>query len=145
MRILRSQMADRHGESGYFTEEDWTRFQGTYTGGMRGPIERTSTAPAMVEHTLGRYHYYTDKYGNIIVTDTYDFNKGNVTQGQEWYTVVDILADKYGSSDKEPDEQKFHYHINLGNPKYGWKIITEQVPSRNNSSGDWPLYYRHGF
>lgn len=63
-----------------------------------------------ITNSLGQFNYHTDKNGNIIVTDRYDFNSDTTPKGKGF---KDTLRREY----IEPNNKPFNWNINLGNPK----------------------------
>lgn len=127
--VLREQILSKPGGNS-FTDKDWNDYRGVYrkdkvnyAGGNRGLLNRSVGAANQLEHTLGQYNWSTDAYGNIIVEDLYDYN---VTQGRNQkgvYGKVRKLAGDAASKSNEPSKGKIKYKINLGNPKYNWKVM----------------------
>lgn len=100
-------------------EQKYLQEQGTYTNGDRNYIN--FEPHQAIEYTLGQYMYKQDpKTGDVYVLDTYDWNIGDGTPNQGLYTEIRKIAGRLGSKNNEPDKQKKHYNINLGNPN-NWK------------------------
>lgn len=57
---------------------------------------------------LGRFYFTKDKNGNILVSDTYDFNKYNADKIDPRYLPM-IAGRKFGTP--------YNINLNLGNPK----------------------------
>lgn len=105
-----------------WTTADYKKYQGTYTGGNRSLSERAFTPAGAVEHTLGQLNFVQDpNTGDVYMTDTYDWNTGESSQNQGWYTKARDFMGKFGTKDSDPEGQKRHYKVNLGNPK-NWKL-----------------------
>lgn len=105
-----------------WTSADYKKYQGTYTGGNRSLAERAFTPIGAIEHTLGQLNFIKDPdTGDVYMQDTYDWNTGESSQNQGWYTAARDFMGKYGTKDTDPEEQKKHYKVNLGNPK-DWKF-----------------------
>ena len=124
MKVLRAQyesLPDNRKNGGQWTGNDYRRTTGNYARGDR-LLARTTVPEDMIANTLGQYNYSLDDKGNVIVTDTYDFSEGyNGAEGK--YNTVRKFASNYASGEKDPDAQKKHYKINLGNPNAGWIVI----------------------
>lgn len=115
INILRDMIKQHGGEpKGGFSSSDWRDYQGTYTGGNRSLVNRMATPSGKLEHTLGQFNWYTNDDGDIIVTDTYDWNTGEGTPNNGMYSKVRTFMGKYGSKDTDPDQWKRHYKINIG-------------------------------
>lgn len=105
-----------------WTSADYKKYQGTYTGGNRSLTERAFSPIGAIEHTLGQLNFTEDPdTGDVYMQDTYDWNTGQSSQNQGWYTVARDFMGKFGTKDTDPDGQKRHYKVNLGNPK-NWKL-----------------------
>lgn len=63
-----------------------------------------------IVNSLGRFNYHTDKNGNIIVTDIYDFNADTSPKGNG---INATIRREY----IEPNNKPYNWNINLGNPK----------------------------
>ena len=113
--ILRDMIKQHGGEpKGGFSSSDWRRYQGTYTGKNRSLLERMSTPSGKIEHTLGQFNWYTNDNGDIIITDTYDWNTGEGTPNNGMYSKLRAFMGEHGSKDTDPDQWKRHYKINIG-------------------------------
>ena len=105
-----------------WTSADYKKYQGTYTGGNRSLAERAFAPIGAIEHTLGQLNFTEDPdTGDVYMQDTYDWNTGQSSQNQGWYTIARDFMGKFGTKDTDPDGQKRHYKVNLGNPK-NWKL-----------------------
>lgn len=98
-----------------------TRWYKPWTWGVADKIRsadwRSTGVPNQIEHLLGDFSWSTDKDGNIIVNDTYDFNTGEGKRDVGTsYGGFRQWAGRNASSDLEPDSQKTKYRVNLGNP-----------------------------
>ena len=91
--------ASRNGENNQDRSGFWNR--------MNSPKGR-------LEHTLGAYSFYTDKNGNTIVRDVYDFNVGQKQGGDGGYATVRNFLGEFGSKSTDPNNGKIIYEINLG-------------------------------
>ena len=101
-----------------WTAADYKKYQGTYTGGNRSLSERAFTPIGAIEHTLGQLNFIQNPdTGDVYMYDIYDWNTGESSQNQGWYTKVRDFMGKYGTKDTDPEGQKRHYKVNLGNPK----------------------------
>lgn len=125
MQVLREHMMSipNRPKSGSWTKKDYVRYQGEYAEGDDW-LNKAVSPKSMIEHTLGQYGYYEDKYGNIWVDDTFDYNSPGGRGAEGGYSWLREKGWQYGSRNTHPDETKYHYKINLGNPDYGWKIMT---------------------
>lgn len=123
MNVLRAHyesLPDSRKKAGSWYGEDYRRVSGNYASGNR-LTERMTIPEDMIANTLGQYNYYTDEHGNVIVTDTYDFSK-DFTGAEGSYSTIRGLASSAASKETDPDAQKRHFKIVLGNPNYGWKV-----------------------
>lgn len=104
-------------KKGSWTASDWKQLQGNYTGGNRSVFQRNFGPLASIEHCLGQFDWYTNNDGEIVVTDTFDWNVGSSSEKQGWYTKARDFMGEYGTSSDAPKDEKTKYKINLGNPK----------------------------
>lgn len=104
-------------KSGSFKNSDWKALQGTYTGGNRSVIERSFGPLQSIEHCLGQFSWHTNDSGEVIVTDTFDWNVGNTSKNQGWYTKARDYMGEHGTSSEAPSNEKTKYEINLGKPE----------------------------
>lgn len=114
MDTLKKLIKSTGRKEGTFTGSDWRNYKGSYTGGNRSISDRVSNPEAILEHTLGQFNFKRDDNGDLIVSDTYDFNVGEGSPEQGWYTTVRKIAGITNSRNTDPDEGKFIYNINLG-------------------------------
>jgi len=77
---------------------------------------RNTGVPNQIEYTLGDWGWTTDKDGNVIVNDTYDFNSAEGHRQSGEYGGIRRWAGENASRDTDPDSGKTHFNINLGNP-----------------------------
>ena len=113
-------------DMGFWTSEDYKRIYKDYASGDAVLIKAIEPHH-MVENTLGQYSYHTDKFGNIIITDIYDYNTKSIPNMKGIMKFLRDCGGKYGSFKTEPDEGKIHYRINIGNPRFLWNIIDENT------------------
>lgn len=104
-------------KKGGFTSNDWRSLQGTYTGGKRSWIDRSFGPLQSIEHCLGQFSWHTNDKGEIVVTDTFDWNEGDTSSNQGWYTKARDFMGKNGTLSTAPDNEKTKYEINLGKPE----------------------------
>lgn len=117
-------------EKGVWTAEDYKRIKEDYAAG--DAIFLNNLAPhKMIESTLGQYSYYTDEFGNIIITDVYDYNSSSKPNATGFMKKLRDFGGKFGSFRTEPNEGKFHYRINIGNPRFFWKRIRKDTKVEN--------------
>lgn len=114
MDALKKLIKSTGRKEGTFTSNDWKNYKGNYTGGNRSMSDRISSPEAILEHTLGQFNFKRDNNGNLIVSDTYDFNVGEGSPEQGWYTAIRKIAGITNSRNTDPNKGKFIYNINLG-------------------------------
>ena len=104
---------------GTWDGSDWDRYRGKYTEGNEGVIERNISPQGQMAHILGKFDYHTDSNGNVIVTDTYDFNhnRGTTSPNALYNFFRNKVAPTISTSSLQPDDGKYHFSINLGNPQ----------------------------
>lgn len=109
----------------------------------RMALWRNTGVPNQIEYMLGDWSWNTDKNGNIIVNDTYDFNIGEGKKQKGRYGELRRWAGEHLSRSIDPDSQKIKFRINLGNPK-DWgkydkgKFMSFNEPYRERFPG---MYY----
>lgn len=98
--------------SGSVPSQAYWDYQGTYTGGNRSLIERELTAG--LEHTVGQFNWHVDENGDVILTDTYDYNSKSGGKTKDLYGKFRTWAGQNATNKYAPDEGKIHYKVNLG-------------------------------
>lgn len=122
-QVLRNYYMQKGGEGNVgWTSADYKRTQGTYTGGNRSIKERAFTPEGAIEHSLGQHSYKQDpETGDVYMVDTYDWNVGDGSKGQGFYTSVRNFMGKHGTKSTDPEGQARKYNVNLGNPA-NWTV-----------------------
>ena len=117
-QVLRSYYTQKGGKGNIgWTSADYKEIQGTYTGGNRSIKERAFTPEGAIEHSLGQHSYRQDpETGDVYMVDTYDWNVGDGSEGQGFYTKVRNFMGKHGTKSTDPEGQARKYNVNLGNP-----------------------------
>ena len=111
--VLRRQITEKLKESprGSWTENDWIAYHGNYANGDDNIFKRAVNPDYMLENTLGRYDYNLMPNGSVHVTDIYDYNPNGSLPDEWFFRFLTKFAQKYGSSEFEPDEQKYQYDL----------------------------------
>ena len=122
-QILRKRYMDKGGKGNIaWKSSDYIRLQGNYTGGKRSMKERLFTPEGAIEHSLGQYAYTQDpETGDVYMVDTYDWNQGDGSPGQGFYTIARNFMGEFGTKSTDPKGQARKYKVNLGNPQ-NWNI-----------------------
>lgn len=90
----------------------------TYSSMSLGELATNINNPEFnVINSLGRFDYHTDKNGNVIVTDTYDFNPTSTPKDN---SIKSIIKRDYIEANSKP----FNWNINLGKQNE-WRLYND--------------------
>ena len=109
------QLIESTGDRGHVQYADYINFmkkqqqeKGTIPASMTPSMLSILDPIGNVQNTLGRFTYSRDSQGNLIVVDSYDFNK----QGPSTSSVIGAIRDY--ASEKIPPGSGRQVNINLG-------------------------------